>query len=157
AWTFGLDGALLKATRITGMQNFNEFGLTPLNVATWGPLVLLSEVRVNSTHQEVDGNMVENEWLGSCSDTLETNGVDSPLSYVCRRVFCDNYLDGGYHVPCAHKALASGLKLDSYSTIIYEKVSIQRCEGGSTRSEDDFGRLGSKALYAFVYPNFMIN
>lgn len=23
-WTYGLDGALLKATRITGIQNFNE-------------------------------------------------------------------------------------------------------------------------------------
>ncbi|XP_057987930.1 choline monooxygenase, chloroplastic isoform X2 [Hevea brasiliensis] len=166
AWTYGLDGALLKATRITGMQNFNEFGLIPLNVATWGPFVLLSVGKENSPHHEVDGNMVENEWLGSCSDTLKTNGVDSSLSHVCRRVyniecnwkvFCDNYLDGGYHVPYAHKDLASGLKLDSYSTIIYEKVSIQRCEGGSAGSEDDFGRLGSKVLYAFIYPNFMIN
>ncbi|XP_021616862.1 choline monooxygenase, chloroplastic isoform X2 [Manihot esculenta] len=166
AWTYGLDGGLLKATRITGMQNFKEFGLIPLNVATWGPFVLLNVGKESSTHQEVDGNMVESEWLGSCSDALKTNGVDSSLSYVCRRVydiecnwkvFCDNYLDGGYHVPHAHKALASGLKLDSYSTIMYEKVSIQRCEGGSTGSEEDFGRLGSKALYAFIYPNFMIN
>lgn len=31
-------------------------------------------------------------------------------------MFCDNYLDGGYHVPYAHKGLASGLKLNSYST-----------------------------------------
>lgn len=40
---------------------------------------------------------------------------------------------------------------------IFEKVSIQRCEGGCIESKDDFGRLGSKALYAFIYPNFMIN
>lgn len=38
---------------------------------------------------------------------------------------------------------------------IYEKVSIQRCEGAS--AQQNFDRLGSKALYAFVYPNFMIN
>ena len=41
--------------------------------------------------------------------------------YVCfvLQVFCDNYLDGGYHVPFAHKDLASGLKLDSYSTTVW--------------------------------------
>lgn len=39
---------------------------------------------------------------------------------------------------------------------IFEKVSIQRCEGASV-DEDGFDRLGSKAVYAFVYPNFMIN
>ncbi|PKU75985.1 Choline monooxygenase, chloroplastic [Dendrobium catenatum] len=71
-------------------------------------------------------------------------------------VFCDNYLDGGYHVVYAHGGLASGLKLDSYTTRIYEKVSIQSCESAPAES-NDLDRLGSKALYAFVYPNFMIN
>lgn len=162
-----MDGALLKATRITGIQNFdvNEFGLKPLNVATWGPFVLLNLDKEILPQQEAD-NTVGSEWLGSCSEYLAANGVDSSLSYLCRRVydiecnwkvFCDNYLDGGYHVPYAHKGLASGLKLNSYSTKTYEKVSIQSCDGGSTESEDDIDRLGSKALYAFIYPNFMIN
>ncbi|XP_031253591.1 choline monooxygenase, chloroplastic isoform X1 [Pistacia vera] len=167
-WTYGLDGKLLKATRITGIQNFNvnEFGLIPLKVATWGPFVLLNIDKQMTHHQEVDGDSVASEWLSSCSEILSLNGVDSSLSFWCRReytiecnwkVFCDNYLDGGYHVPYAHKGLASGLKLDSYSTTIFQKVSIQRCEGGCTESKDDFDRLGSKALYAFIYPNFMIN
>lgn len=163
-WTYGLDGALLKATRITGIQDFNkhEFGLVPVKVAIWGPFVLAN------MEQEIDSDVeiVESKWLGSSSDVLKNNGVDSSLSYVCRReytiecnwkVFCDNYLDGGYHVPYAHKDLASGLKLDGYSTTVYEKVSIQKCEGGSTERKNDYDRLGSKALYAFVYPNFMIN
>jgi hypothetical protein len=34
------------------------------------------------------------------------------------QVFCDNYLDGGYHVPYAHGALASGLQLQSYETLV---------------------------------------
>ncbi|XP_024019931.1 choline monooxygenase, chloroplastic isoform X1 [Morus notabilis] len=163
-WTYGLDGPLLKATRITGIQNFNvnEFGLIPIQVAIWGPFVLLNmEQKVTS-----DVDDVANEWLGSASEVLNTNGVDSSLSYICRReytiecnwkVFCDNYLDGGYHVPYAHKGLANGLKLDSYSTTIFEKVSIQICEGGSMEGKDDYDRLGSKAFYAFIYPNFMIN
>ncbi|XP_015889685.3 choline monooxygenase, chloroplastic isoform X2 [Ziziphus jujuba] len=161
-WTYGLDGALLKASRLAGIKNFveHEFGLIPIKVATWGPFVLLN------MEQDVDSDedIVAEEWLGSSSELLSSNGVDSSLSYVCRReytiecnwkVFCDNYLDGGYHVPYAHKGLASGLNLDSYSTTIFERVSIQKCEGGST--ENDYDRLGSKALYAFVFPNFMIN
>ncbi|KAL5549818.1 hypothetical protein UlMin_005049 [Ulmus minor] len=157
-WTYGLDGALLKATRITGIRNFNvnEFGLMQIAVATWGPFVLLNMELESHTNVNVEAN----EWLGSSSEVMRNNGVDSSLSYICRReytikcnwkVFCDNYLDGGYHVPYAHKGLASGLKLDSYSTTIFEKVSIQSCEGAST------DRVGSKAFYAFVYPNFMIN
>jgi choline monooxygenase len=38
-----LDGTLLKATRISGIKNFNknDFGLVPVKVATWGPFVLV--------------------------------------------------------------------------------------------------------------------
>ncbi|KAI7752176.1 hypothetical protein M8C21_027368 [Ambrosia artemisiifolia] len=165
-WTYGLNGALLKATRITGVKNFNvkEFGLVPLRVAVWGPFVLLNLEREAVSQQGCDDD-VGTEWLGSSSEILSTNGVDTSLSYLCRReytiecnwkVFCDNYLDGGYHVPFAHKDLASGLKLDSYSTTVYEKVSIQRCDGGEVQGQEDFDRLGSKSLYAFIYPNFMV-
>ncbi|XP_022753452.1 choline monooxygenase, chloroplastic isoform X2 [Durio zibethinus] len=165
-WTYGLNGALRKATRISGIQDFiaNEFGLIPIKVAIWGPFVLLNMDKEILPEDNIDTDQIASEWLGSCSEILRLNGVDSPLTYVCRReyiiecnwkVFCDNYLDGGYHVPYAHKGLASGLTLDSYTTSIFEKVSIQSVEGGSKETQDD--RLGSKALYAFIYPNFMIN
>ncbi|KAI3416719.1 Choline monooxygenase [Psidium guajava] len=167
-WTYALNGALLRATRIKGIRNFDvkEFGLVPLKVATWGPFVLLNFERDVSPAQEVESDRAAKEWTGSCVDILGNNCIESSLTYLCRReytiecnwkVFCDNYLDGGYHVPYAHKGLASGLKLDSYSTTIHEKVSLQICEGGSADSADDFDRLGAKALYAFIYPNFMIN
>ncbi|XP_010046909.2 choline monooxygenase, chloroplastic [Eucalyptus grandis] len=167
-WTYALNGALLRATRVHGIRNFDvkEFGLIPLKVATWGPFVLLNFEKDVSPDQEVESDIAAKEWTGSCVDILGNNCIDPSLTYLCRReyilecnwkVFCDNYLDGGYHVPYAHKGLASGLKLDSYSTTIHEKVSLQICEGGSTNNADDFDRLGAKALYAFIYPNFMIN
>ncbi|KAK4483759.1 hypothetical protein RD792_010961 [Penstemon davidsonii] len=166
-WTYGLDGALLKATRITGIKNFKVegMGLVPLKVVVWGPFILINFEEVLSK-ENVDTKTVSNEWLGSTAEMLSANGVDTSLDFVCRRVytlecnwkvFCENYLDGGYHVPYAHKGLASGLQLDSYSTKMYEKVSIQSCGGNTLDSEEEFDRLGSKVLYAFVYPNFMIN
>ncbi|KAF5206858.1 Choline monooxygenase protein [Thalictrum thalictroides] len=167
-WTYGLDGKLLKATRISEIQNFNvnEFGLVPVQVAIWGPFILINIDKDTQPQQQARSKIVEDEWLGTCSELLRTNGIDSSLSFVCRseytidcnwKVFCDNYLDGGYHVPYAHTGLASGLKLESYSTTMFEKVSVQICEGGSRENEGIYDRLGSKAIYAFIYPNFMIN
>lgn len=63
-----------------------EFGLKPLNVATWGPFVLLNLDKEILPQQEAD-NTVGSEWLGSCSEYLAANGVDSSLSYLCRRVY----------------------------------------------------------------------
>ncbi|KAL9325916.1 hypothetical protein ACSQ67_006561 [Phaseolus vulgaris] len=167
-WTYGFNGALRKATRISGMRNFNvnDFGLLPIKAATWGPFVLLNLEKENVSQKEADSHNVSKEWLGSCSEVLSSSGIDSSLSYVCRheytiecnwKVFCDNYLDGGYHVPYAHKGLVSGLKMDSYSITMFEKVSIQSCEGSSEKNEENYDRLGRKAIYAFIYPNFMIN
>ncbi|CAG7884718.1 unnamed protein product [Brassica rapa] len=173
-WTYSLNGSLVKATRMTGIENFalNEMGLKPLRVAVWGPFVLLKVTQDKSKKEEdieSDGSVVASEWLGSSVGRLSEGGVDSTFSFICRReytidcnwkVFCDNYLDGGYHVPYAHKGLMSGLDLETYSTTLFERVSIQECGGGGSKAgeeEDGFDRLGSQALYAFVYPNFMIN
>ncbi|KAL5977887.1 hypothetical protein ACLOJK_036910 [Asimina triloba] len=134
--------------------------------ATWGPFVLINIDGDKPLQRNVDDRIVQNEWLGSSWEPLATGEIDTSLRHVRRReytiecnwkVFCDNYLDGGYHVPYAHGCLASGLKLDSYTTSIFEKVSIQKCNGASAEREDHFDRLGKEALYAFVYPNFMIN
>lgn len=52
-----------------------------MKAATWGPFVLLN------MEQDVDSDtdIVEKEWLGSSSELLSNNGVDSSLSFVCRR------------------------------------------------------------------------
>ncbi|KAI3786954.1 hypothetical protein L1987_41056 [Smallanthus sonchifolius] len=160
-WTYGLNGALVKATRITGIKNFDvkEFGLVPLMVAIWGPFILLNFEREAVSHQGSDDDDFGMEWLGSASKILSTNGVDTSLSYVCRhehtiecnwKVFCENHTDDGYHVPFVHKDLAASFdRLDSLSTMVYEKVSIL--------SPENFDILGSKFIYPFIYPNFVVN
>ncbi|KAL1103564.1 hypothetical protein V6Z11_D04G009100 [Gossypium hirsutum] len=133
-WTYGLNGELRKATRISGIEDFsiNDFGLVPIKVATWGPFVLLNMDNEILQKDNIDTDNVASEWLGSSSELFSLNGVDTTLTYVCRRE---------YIIECNWK--------------IFEKVSIQSAEGGSKEKEDD--RLGSKAFYAFIYPNFMIN
>ncbi|KAG9456165.1 hypothetical protein H6P81_000673 [Aristolochia fimbriata] len=171
-WTYGLDGTLLKATRSAGLRDFNvnEFGLIPINVASWGPFILINLDKDTVPDQKgVSSEALGNEWLGRNSSQIlggsSIIGFNSSLKHVRRRqytiecnwkVYCDNYLDGGYHVPYAHGGLASALNLDSYSITNFDKVSIQSCES-TPAVGGGFHRLGSKALYAFVYPNFMIN
>ena len=58
--------------------------------------------------------------------------------------------DGGYHVPFAHKALASGLSLDSYSSNLYDRLSIQSCPPQDSQLEPN-KRLGKSSLQ----PEFM--
>lgn len=60
------------------------------------------------------------------------------------------------YVKC--QGFLSGIYIRLNTTVkVYEKVSIQKCDGDATESAPDFDRLGSKALYAFIYPNFMVN
>eukprot|EP01018_Ginkgo_biloba_P006537 Gb_35418 [translate_table: standard] len=149
-WTYGLDGRLQKATRIEGIQDFKDYGLLPINVATWGPFVLIN-LHSSEITSLVENNMaVGNEWLGSSSEILSNADIDQSLAHIARReytincnwkvlriqlffvsdsifcikVFCDNYLDGGYHVPYAHGGLAAGLDLSSYSTTISKGISL---------------------------------
>ncbi|KAK8341767.1 hypothetical protein V6Z12_A08G186900 [Gossypium hirsutum] len=115
-----------------------DFGLVPIKVATWGPFVLLNMDNEILQKDNIDTGNVASEWLGSSSELFSLNGVDTTLTYVCRceyiiecnwKVFCDNYLDGGYHVPFAHKGLASGLSLDSYTCFYFYMEDIRLCEG----------------------------
>lgn len=166
-WTYGLDGELLKITCNSRIQNLkqNEMGLIPLQVATWGPFVLLKVENGGSTDKS-DSNSIELDWIGNSSDMVVSGGVDPSLSFVSRReyiidcnwkVFSDNYLDGGYHIQYLHKGFASHLKLESYSIEVHEKVSMQACGCDDLEAGQDFDRLGSKAVYFYIYPNFMIN
>lgn len=158
-WTYALDGRLLKAPRMAGVQEFKreENGLIPLQVATWGPWVFI--------RQEGDGPGIEQllQPLDGRLD-LERLRFEKTVRYEIHcnwKVFVDNYLDGGYHVSHMHRGLASQLDLEGYRTEINGHISLQTCDAGEPAASGtgvDFNeRLQGGALYAFVYPNFMIN
>jgi len=161
-WTYRLDGRLLRAPRLGASEVFDRdrFSLLPAAVEAWGPLVFvfLGEDPPSLAAQ-----------LAPLAPRLDAMGT-SELTFAVRRsyelrcnwkVYVDNYLDGGYHVSVLHKALAGQLDLDTYATELFERVSIQACrtpEKAPAASGGDFAeRLGDEALYAFVYPNFMLN
>jgi choline monooxygenase len=152
-WTYRLDGTLARAPRLGRSEVFDRerFSLRPAAVDASGQLVF---VHLGESPPPLGDH------LQGLTERLEAMGT-SRLRFVERRsydmrcnwkVYVDNYLDGGYHVSVLHQALAGQLDLGTYSTEIFERVSIQSC-----RSEGDSERIGEGALYAFVYPNFMVN
>jgi len=161
-WTYRLDGSLARAPRLgrSGVFERERFSLVPAAVEAWGPLVFL--------HLEQNPPPLATQ-LAALGERLAAMGTDQ-LEFVARRsydircnwkVYVDNYLDGGYHVSVLHQALAGQLDLATYGTEILERVSIQSCrspEQAPQQAGGDFPeRIGGEALYAFVYPNLMLN
>jgi choline monooxygenase len=161
-WTYRLDGRLTKAPRLGASEVFDRerFSLAPLPVEVWGPLVF---VYFGEDPPPLDAQ------LRALTPRLQAMATEE-LTFVARReyelrcnwkVYVDNYLDGGYHVEGVHKALAGQLDLDTYETELSERVSIQSCRSPEQAPGDaggDFAeRIGEEALYAFVYPNLMLN
>jgi choline monooxygenase len=161
-WTYALDGKLLKAPRLGKSEIFSRdaFSLHPVAVETWGPWVFV--------HLGKPAPPLHSE-LGDLQARLEATR-SSELKFAARRtyemncnwkVYVDNYLDGGYHVSTLHRALAGQLDLKSYKTELFRRLSIQSCSAPEEAPQEQGGdfpeRIGDAALYAFLYPNFMIN
>ena len=75
------------------------------------------------------------------------------------KVFVDNYLDGGYHVPHLHKGLDSVLDYQHYTVQLGDHFCLQSSPIVSDGADAKTGavRRGDRAYYYWIYPNFMIN
>ena len=160
-WTYGLDGALKGTPDFAGVSGFDraQHGLAPMAVDVWQGWVF---VRVDARGPSLA------EFLGpDLVDQVRDLQLER-LSWVERRVyslacnwkvFVDNYLDGGYHVPHLHKGLDSVLDYASYTIDNGERFCLQSSpiapDGGEERTRNV--RTGDRARYYWLYPNFMIN
>jgi choline monooxygenase len=160
-WTYGLDGALKGITEFEGVANFDRAanGLVPVRVATWEKFVW-----VNLDPQAPPLL----EFLGPLVERVRPLGLER-LHFVERRsytlacnwkVYVDNYLDGGYHVPHMHKGLNSVLEYTHYTVENDGRCTIQSSPLRSSSDSDAVAaatRQGDRAYYFWQYPNFMIN
>jgi choline monooxygenase len=116
----------------------------------------------NDTHQKLQ------DFLGA-DLTAQINGLQlDQLQWMERRhyifdcnwkVFVDNYLDGGYHVPHLHKGLDSVLDYSKYTIENGDHFCLQSSPMVQEGAEAETGavRKGDRALYYWIYPNLMIN
>jgi choline monooxygenase len=112
-WTYGLDGSLKGAPEFAGVCNFDRAanGLVPVQVAAWESFIFVNLK---------PGVPALETYLGELLQRISV----SHLRFFTRRsytlacnwkVYVDNYLDGGYHVPHLHKGLSSVLDYSEYT------------------------------------------
>ena len=162
-WTYSLAGELKGTPDFSGVGDFDRStnGLVPVAIDQWenwvfvrleasGPMTTLQGFLGADLMNQIRPLKLQNlQWLERRHYTFDCNW----------KVFVDNYLDGGYHVPHLHKGLDSVLDYSNYMIENGERFCLQWSPIVSEGAEAQTGavRKGDRALYYWLYPNFMIN
>ncbi len=159
-WNYGLDGSLKGMPEFDGVKNFDrqQNGLVPVRAEIWEKFVFVN----------LDPEAVPlRDFLGGLVKRIAPLNV-SKLHYFDSRVydihcnwkvFIDNYLDGGYHVPHLHKGLSSVLDYKQYTIENEDRYCLQSSPMVASYEDVAIGatRKGDRAWYFWQYPNLMIN
>jgi choline monooxygenase len=160
-WTYNLEGELRGMTEFEGVCDFDRAknGLVPVRVETWEKFIFVT----------LDPQAAPlRDFLGELVQRANPLGF-SELKFVERRsyiqqcnwkVYVDNFLDGGYHVPHMHKGLNSVLDYTNYTIETLERCCVQSSPvtvDSSSESNAAATRKGNRAYYFWQYPNFMLN
>src|ERR1019366_3121134 len=159
-WSYGLDGSLKGAPGFEGVCSFDraQNGLVSVRVEAWEQFVFVNLDPKAAPLADFLGRLVPR------AAPLDLGSVHfferRSYSLNCNwKVFVDNYLDGGYHVPHLHKALNSVLDYKQYTIENEDRYCLQ--SSPMVASSDDAvtsaTRTGDRAWYFWQYPNFMIN
>jgi choline monooxygenase len=158
-WTYSLEGELRGTPDFDGVRDFDRArnGLVPARLDTWENFVFV----------QLEPGPSLPEFLGRLPERIRPLKLDG-LHFVERRryafdsnwkVFVDNYLDGGYHIPFLHKGLDSVLDYAEYTIENEDRFCLQASpvvDSGRDAATAAV-RKGQRALYYWLYPNFMIN
>ena len=160
-WTYSLKGALIFTPEFGGVKNFNRGanGLVPIQIAETQGWVF---AKLN------DGSQSLEDFLGKdLLERFQRLHLEQLHRFERRvyplhcnwKVFVDNYLDGGYHVPHIHGGLNSVLDYSNYTIETGEHFCLQSSPIASTAGEAKTAevRKGKRAFYYWIYPNLMIN
>jgi choline monooxygenase len=161
-WTYSLEGELKGTPDFAGVCEFEKGanGLVPVQTGSWEKWVFVRlEPAADLSLKDFFGADLTGQIV-----PLELSGMHwaerRHYSFDCNwKVFVDNYLDGGYHVPHLHKGLDSVLDYSKYMIENGERFCLQWSPIVSEGAEPQTGavRKGDRALYYWIYPNFMIN
>jgi choline monooxygenase len=160
-WTYTLEGELKGTPDFAGVCHFarEASGLVPVECDVWENWVFVKLERGGPTLAEFLGAELSEQvrplqlqklhWLERRHYAFDCNW----------KVFVDNYLDGGYHVPHLHRGLDSVLDYSKYTIENGARFCLQTSPVVSAGAEAETGavRTGARALYYWLYPNFMIN
>jgi choline monooxygenase len=164
-WTYSLDGKLLAAPEFEGVEDWKQSNvrLPEMGVEEWGPFVFVNVDSQAPALSEVMGNIPEQVAAIGCPITqLHLSQRKDYLIRCNWKVYIDNYLEG-YHLPAAHPSLFRELDYSAYRVDTFRYYSSQYAPIRPPRPGRDEARrysandAGNRALYFWIFPNFMLN
>ena len=159
-WNYGLDGSLKGMPEFDGVKDFErkDNGLVPVKADIWEQFVFVNMDPAAAPLQDFLGGLMQRVApLGLTKLHYYTSKV---YDIHCNwKVFVDNYLDGGYHVPHLHKGLNSVLDYKQYTIENEDRYCLQSSPLAFADEEQAAAstRKGNRAWYFWQYPNFMLN
>jgi len=160
-WTYNLEGELRGMTEFEGVCNFDraQNGLVPVRVETWENFIFVNLDPHAAPLRDFLGTLL------GLAKPLNFGGLKfvERRSYIqqCNwKVYVDNFLDGGYHVPHMHKGLNSVLDYTNYTIENVDRCCVQSSPVAVDKSSEASAaatRKGDRAYYFWQYPNFMLN
>jgi len=162
-WTYGLDGALISATEIDGVEEFRQedFALVPVRTEEWFNLVF---VNLDPEARPL------RESLGELAKQVKKFSFDEmslferrPYDMKCNwKTYVDNYLEG-YHLPSVHPGLNRELDYNAYVVEPYAGHVRQFSPIRGAQVGDPTPRRYPEARedlttdYFWIFPNWMLN
>jgi choline monooxygenase len=162
-WTYGLDGKLISATEVEGVQDFRpeDFALKQVRAQEWFNLVFVN----------LDPNAEPLlKSLGELPEQAESFGFQRMKLFERRtydmkcnwKTYVDNYLEG-YHLPSVHPGLNRELDYNAYTVEPYARHVRQFSPIRGAQPGDSTPRRYQEARdelttdYFWIFPNWMLN
>jgi choline monooxygenase len=173
-WTYGLDGALLSATEIEGVEGFRpeEFALKPVRTEEWFNLIFVNLDPEARPLRETLGELPQQagKFPFAQMNLFERRTYDMKCNW---KTYVDNYLEG-YHLPSVHPGLNRELDYNAYVVEpheggqgnegrIYEGYVRQFSPIRGAQPGDATPRRYPEASedlttdYFWIFPNWMLN
>lgn len=166
-WTYGLDGALMGATEIDGVEGFRgeDFALKPVRAEEWFNLVFVNLDTEARPLRESLGELPEQakKFPFAGMKLFERRTYDMKCNW---KTYVDNYLEG-YHLPSVHPGLNRELNYNAYVVEPYARhvrqfSPIRGAQPGDAAPRRYQGApedLASPlaANYFWIFPNWMLN
>jgi choline monooxygenase len=162
-WTYNLDGSLIGATEMEGVEGFRpeDFALVPVRVEEWFNFVF---VNLDSAARKLSESLGElraqaEKFPFSGMKLFERRTYDMQCNW---KTYVDNYLEG-YHLPSVHPGLNRELDYNAYTVEPHANYVRQFSPIRGAQPGDGTPRRYQQARedlttdYFWIFPNWMLN
>ena len=162
-WTYGLDGSLISATEVEGVENFRveDFALAPVRTEEWFNLIFVNLDADARPLRESLGELPKQaeKFNFAGMKLFERRTYDMACNW---KTYVDNYLEG-YHLPTVHPGLNRELDFNAYVVEPYAQHVRQFSPIRGAQPGDTTPRRYQEARedlttdYFWIFPNWMLN